>query len=68
MAKRTNMNMVANITVLPPKIKPADDHLMRGLPSGECAISAGKAYALTTITLVIKPQNSMHLPVYGSDM
>ena len=68
MAKRTKMNMVANMTVLPPNMKPADDHLINGLPIGECAIRAGKAYALTTIILVINPHNSIHLPVYGSDM
>lgn len=35
--------MVAKMIVLPPNMKPADDHFINGSFSGVCAITAGNA-------------------------
>lgn len=54
--------------VLPANMKPAELHFMRGAASGVCAIMIGNAYAEITIILVMKAHNSIHRPLYGSDM
>ena len=56
------------MTEFPANIKPAELHFIIGLSKGACAITAGNAYALITIIEVKKAHNSMHLPLYGSDM
>jgi hypothetical protein len=70
MSALIKMKMVANITVFPPKMKPAELHLMIGcilgsaaVGSGTWAITAGRAYALTTITLVRKAHSPTHRPL-----
>ncbi len=63
MTDLTNIKIVAKITVLPANMKPAELQRINGSFSGTCAITIGRAYALTIIIDVMNAQNSMHLPL-----